>query len=173
MDIYTAEPLVPEPGLVELEIFVGKFKLYTSAGTDQTLAKLIKGGVKRYVLRCTNLFFLYGIRRNCHSSGRNLFLYHFIKRVITRTNNYEGISLLSTAYKIFSNILLAWLTPYGHQILGDHQCGLGCKIFIPDRIFHIRQTVEKIWKYNGRCISYLYMSRKPMTQKRSPLEYSA
>jgi hypothetical protein len=44
IDIHMAEPLVPEPSLVEVEISVGKLKRYISVGTDQTLAKLIKGG---------------------------------------------------------------------------------------------------------------------------------
>jgi hypothetical protein len=34
----------------------------------------------------------------------------------------EGISLLSTAYKILSNILVARLTPYVNEVTGDHQC---------------------------------------------------
>jgi hypothetical protein len=38
-------------------------------------------------------------------------------------NNYRGISLLKAAYKILSNILLARLTPYVNEIVGDHQCG--------------------------------------------------
>jgi hypothetical protein len=82
MDIHTAEPLVPEPSLVEVEIVIGKLKSYKSPGTDQILAELIKAGVKHYILRYTDLFVLYGIRRNCHSSGRNLLLYKFRKRVI-------------------------------------------------------------------------------------------
>jgi hypothetical protein len=38
-------------------------------------------------------------------------------------SNYQGISLLSTSYKILSNILLSRLTPYVDEINGDHQCG--------------------------------------------------
>jgi hypothetical protein len=34
MDIHTAEPLVPEPSLVEVEIAIGKLKSYKSPGTD-------------------------------------------------------------------------------------------------------------------------------------------
>jgi hypothetical protein len=82
MDIHMAEPLIPEPSLVKVEIAIGKLKSYKSLGTDQIPAKLIKAGVKHYVLRYTDLFVLHGIRRNCHSSGRNLLLYQFIKRVI-------------------------------------------------------------------------------------------
>jgi hypothetical protein len=40
----------------------------------------------------------------------------------TDCSNYRGISLLSTSYKILSNIL-SRLTPYADAILGDHQCG--------------------------------------------------
>jgi hypothetical protein len=36
----------------------------------------------------------------------------------TDCNNYPGISLLSTAYKILSNIILARLTPYVNEIIG-------------------------------------------------------
>jgi hypothetical protein len=41
----------------------------------------------------------------------------------TDCSNYRGISLLSTSYKILSNILLSRLTPYADEIIGDHQCG--------------------------------------------------
>jgi hypothetical protein len=34
-DVQTAEPLLPEPSLVEVEIAIGKLKSYTSPGTDQ------------------------------------------------------------------------------------------------------------------------------------------
>ena len=39
----------------------------------------------------------------------------------TDCNNYRGISLLPTTYKILSNILLSRLTPYAQEIIRDHQ----------------------------------------------------
>jgi hypothetical protein len=44
MDIHTAEPLVPEPSLTEVEIAIVKFESYKSPGTDQIPAKLFKAG---------------------------------------------------------------------------------------------------------------------------------
>jgi hypothetical protein len=44
MDIHTAEPLVPEPSLVGVEIPIGKLKSYKSPGTDHIPTELIKAG---------------------------------------------------------------------------------------------------------------------------------
>jgi len=41
----------------------------------------------------------------------------------TDCNNYRGISLSPTTYKILSNILLTRLIPYAKEIIGDHECG--------------------------------------------------
>jgi hypothetical protein len=46
MDVQTAEPLIPEPSLVKVEIAIGKLKSYKSLGADQIPAKLIKAGGK-------------------------------------------------------------------------------------------------------------------------------
>jgi hypothetical protein len=44
--IYTAEPLAPEPSLVEVEIDNGKLKSYKSPGADHILAEMNKEGGK-------------------------------------------------------------------------------------------------------------------------------
>jgi len=41
----------------------------------------------------------------------------------TDCNNYRGISLSPTTYKILSNILLSNLIPYAEEVIGNHQCG--------------------------------------------------
>jgi hypothetical protein len=59
MDIHTAEPLVPEPNLVEVKIAIRKLKSYKSPGTDPILVKLIKaGGEKLYSEIHTYLFYM-------------------------------------------------------------------------------------------------------------------
>jgi hypothetical protein len=79
MDIHTAEPLVPEPSLVEVEIAIGKLKSYKFPGTDQIPAELIKAGGEILCSKIHKLFVLYGLRRSCHSSRKNLLLCQFIK----------------------------------------------------------------------------------------------
>jgi hypothetical protein len=108
--------------------------------------------VKCYVLRYTNLFILYGIRRNCHSSGKASIIIRINKKSDkTDYNNYQGISLLSTAYKILSNILLARLTPYVSEVIGDHQCGFHHNRSTMYQIFYIQQ-MEMLYHH---CFSIL------------------
>jgi hypothetical protein len=66
----------------------------------------------------------------------------------TDCNNYRGISLLSTSYKILSNIHLSQLSPYIDKIIGDHQCGFQHNRSTTDQIFCIHQVLEKKWEYN-------------------------
>jgi hypothetical protein len=47
----------------------------------------------------------------------------YTKRDEKYCSNYRGISLLSTTYKILSNIHLPRLTPNAEEIIGDRQCG--------------------------------------------------
>jgi hypothetical protein len=48
MEIHTAEPLVPEPSLVEVEIAIGKFKSYKSPGIDQIPTEFFKARGETY-----------------------------------------------------------------------------------------------------------------------------
>jgi hypothetical protein len=74
---------------------------------------------------------------------------------LTDCSNYRRISLLSTTYKILSNILLLRLTPYAEEIIGEHQCGFIRNRSTTDHIFCIRQILEKNGNAMRQCISYL------------------
>jgi len=66
----------------------------------------------------------------------------------TDCNNYKGISLLPTTYKILSNILLSKLVPYAEEVIRDHQCGFRRNRSTTDHIFCICHIFEKKWEYN-------------------------
>ena len=105
--------------------------------------------VGQFTLQSINLLFLFGIRSNCLKNGRSRSSYLSIRRGLkTDCNNYRGISLLPTTYKILSNILLSRLIPYAEEVIGDHQCGFRRNRSTTDHIFCIRQILEKKWEYN-------------------------
>jgi hypothetical protein len=66
----------------------------------------------------------------------------------TACSNYRGISLLSTSYKILSNILFSRLNTYVDEIIGDHKCGFRRNRSTTHQIFCIRQILEQKWEYN-------------------------
>jgi hypothetical protein len=61
----------------------------------------------------------------------------------TECSNYFGTPLVSTSYRILSDILLSWLGPDIDEIIGDHQCGFQHNRSTTDQIFCIRQILEK------------------------------
>jgi hypothetical protein len=60
-------------------------KRHKSAGIDQTPVELIKAGGRNICSAIHNLLILFGIRRNCRSSGRSRSLYLSIGRAIKLT----------------------------------------------------------------------------------------
>jgi hypothetical protein len=44
IEVHTAEPLVPGPSLLDVEIAIAKLKMYTLQGRDQIPAELIQAG---------------------------------------------------------------------------------------------------------------------------------
>jgi hypothetical protein len=64
----------------------------------------------------------------------------------TDCTNYRSISLLTTTYKILSNCLLSRLTRNAKEITGGHQSGFLRNRSTTDRIFYIRQMLEKKWE---------------------------
>ena len=83
-ELHTAEPLVSEPSAFEVELTFEKLKSHKSPGIYQIPAELRQGAGK-FALRSTNLSFLFGMRRNCLRSGRNLSLYLSVRRAIKQT----------------------------------------------------------------------------------------
>jgi len=92
----------------------------------------------------------------------------------TDCNNYRGISLLPTTYKILSNILFSRLIPYAKEIIGDHQCGFRRNRSTIDHMFCIRQMLEKNGNTMKKFISSLQTSRKLIIQlgERSYIRFS-
>jgi hypothetical protein len=83
--MHTTEPLVYQPNPSEVEIAIENLERYKLPTIYQIPVQLIQAGTKHHILSFTNLLILFGIRKNCHGSGRNLLLYVFVKRVVKLT----------------------------------------------------------------------------------------
>jgi hypothetical protein len=59
MDMHMAEPLVPEPSLIKVEIAIAKLKRYKSPVTDYILAEFIKVGSETLCSEIHKLFSFY------------------------------------------------------------------------------------------------------------------
>jgi hypothetical protein len=113
MDLHTAEPLVPEPSLVEVEIAIGKLESYKSPSVDQIPAELIKAGVEILSSEIYELVCSIWNKEELPQQWKECSIVPVYKKVDKiDCNNYRGISLVSTAYKILPNSLLARLTIY-------------------------------------------------------------
>jgi hypothetical protein len=147
--VHTAEPLVPGPSRLEVEIAIAKLKKYKSPGSDQIPAELIQAGGEILLPEIHKLINSVWNKEELPDQWKESIVVPIHnKSDKTDCNSYRGISLLSTLYKILSNILLSRLVPYIDEIIGDHQCGFRRNRSTTDRIFCIRQILKKKWEYN-------------------------
>jgi len=122
-EIHTAEPPVPEPSAAEVELAIDKLKSQKSPGIDQIRAELIKAGGRAICLEINKLITSIRKKEKLPGEWKESIIIHIHKKGDkTDCNNYGGISLLPTTYKILSNTLLSRLIPYAKEIIGDHQC---------------------------------------------------
>jgi hypothetical protein len=106
-DIQMAEPLVPGPSLVELEIATGKLKSNKSAVTDQIPAELMKAGGETLCSEIHRLTCSVWNKEELPQQWKECGIVPIHKKGdYTDCNNYQGISLLSTAHRLLFNILL-------------------------------------------------------------------
>jgi hypothetical protein len=151
IEVHTAEPLVPGPSRLEVEIGIAKLKKYKSPGSDEIPAKLIQVGGEMLLPAFHKLINSVWSKEELPDQWKESIILLVHKRGDqTDCNNYCGISLLSTAYKILSNLLLSGLGPYIDEIIGDHQCGFRHNRSTTDQIFCLHQILDKKWEYNER-----------------------
>ena len=104
----TAEPLVPEPSASEFELAIDKLKSHKSPGIDQIQADLIEAGGRTICLEIHKLITSNWKKEKVPEEWKESIVVPIHKKVDkTNCNNYRGISLLPTTYKILSNMLLA------------------------------------------------------------------
>jgi hypothetical protein len=124
-------------------------KEYKSPGSDQIPSELIQAGGKMLMSAIHKLINSIWNKAELPDQWKgSIFVPVHKKGDKTDCNNYRGISLLSTPYKILSNILIRRLSPYIDEIIGDHECGFRHNRSTADQTFCICQITEKELEYN-------------------------
>jgi len=116
--------LQPEPSATETELAIGKVKKHKSPGIDQSAAEFIKAGGKAIHYEIHKLINSIWNKEKLPEQWKQSITVPICKKGNkTDCNNYRGIPLWSTVYRILSIILLSRLTPYAEEIIGYQQCG--------------------------------------------------
>jgi hypothetical protein len=90
-----------------VEIAIAKLKKYKSPGSDQIPAELIQAGGQILLSEIHKLINSVRNKKELPDQWKESIIVPIHKKGDkTDSNNYRGISLLSTSYKIVSNILL-------------------------------------------------------------------
>ena len=107
-EIYTEEPLVPEPSAFEFELAVETLKSHKSTGTDQIPAEMIKvgGRIIRYEIHKL-IISIWNKEELSEEWKESIIVPIYKKGDETDCINYRGLSLLPATYKILSNIVLS------------------------------------------------------------------
>jgi len=147
---------VPDLSAFEVEMAIDKLKGHKSPGIDQIPAKLIKAGVRTIPHEIHKLIkSIWNKEELCEEWKESIFVCIYMKGDNTDCINYRGISLLSTTYKIVSNILLSRLTHMQRKLLGIITVDFDTK----DQLLIIYSAfvkyLRKNWNKIKQCINYL------------------
>ena len=103
---------MPEPSAFEVELAIKKLN-HKSPGIDQIPAELIKAGCRTICGEIHKLIISMWNKEELLDEWKDSIIVPIYKKGDkTDCNNYRGISLLPTTYKILSNILLSRIIPY-------------------------------------------------------------
>jgi hypothetical protein len=106
IEVHTAEPLVPGSSRLEVKIATAKLKKYTSPGSDQIPAELIQTGGEILLSAVHKLNnYVWNKEKLPDQWKESIIVPVHKKGDKTGCNNYRGISLLSTSYKMLPDIL--------------------------------------------------------------------
>jgi len=114
-EIHTAEPVVPESSVFDVEIAIQKLKNHKSPGIDQIPAELIKAQGRTIRCEIHKSIFLLNKEEFPEEWKESIILPIYMNGDKTDCSSYRDISILSTTYKILSSILLPRVAPYAED----------------------------------------------------------
>jgi hypothetical protein len=146
IEVQMAEPLVPGLSHLEVEIAIAKLTKYKSPGNDKIPAELIQTGGEMLLSAIHKLFNSIWNKEQLPDQWKESIIVPIHKKGDKMDcNNYRGISLLSTSYKMLSNTLLSRLSPYVDEIIGIINVGS----IVVDQLLIRFSAFVRYWRKNG------------------------
>lgn len=116
-NVFTVEQYLEEPSLVEIKMAVGMLKGGKAPGEDSIMSELLKKGGSTLMMNLQQLINKIWIEETIPQPWQVSVLCPMHKKDVMDCNNYRGISLLNTSYKVLSNVILNRLKPYAKEIV--------------------------------------------------------
>ena len=149
MEYATAEPEIEIPDEIDIEIAIGKQRSNRAPGEDTLNIELFKNGGEKLIKELHILIVnIWENERMPDEWYNGLICPIFKKGDRMECQNYRGITLLNTAYKVLSNIIQHRLNKFAENVLEEYQCGFREGRSTTEQIFVMRQLMEKCSEYN-------------------------
>jgi hypothetical protein len=140
--------LVPGPSHLDVKITVAKLKKYKSPDSDQIPAELIQAGGEMLLSAIYKLInYIWNKGELPDQWMESIIVPIHKKGDKTDCNNYRGISLLRTSYKILSNVL-SRLSPYVDEIIAIINADSDVTDQLLIRFSAFVRYWRKKWEYN-------------------------
>lgn len=157
---YTVEPEVRTPNWDEIQSAINTLKNNKAPGDDKINAELWKAGgreLKTQILKLIQQ--IWKEERIPENWNESLICPIYKKGDRKKVENYRGISLLNTGYKILALVILNRLQEYSEGIIGDYQSGFRMGRSTIDHVFVIRQIMEHYYEY-ARDLHMIFVDYK-------------
>ena len=150
---YGPEIEIEEPNIIEVKTAIKTLRNNKSPGRDNIPSEIWKMGgeiLENRLYRLTRMIWKEERTPEDWEEGIIVPLHKKGDRLICK--NYRGISLWSTAYKIFTRILYNRMSVYSEAIVGEYHAGFRKRRSTTDQLFTIRQITEKDWEFNRYAV---------------------
>ena len=143
------QPLIEDPTLEEITKLIQKQRNGKAPGEDKISIELIKnGGLELYKYLHKLILNIWKYEKIPEEWTEAIIMPLFKKGDKQECSNYRGISLLNTAYKIFSKLVQQRLKPYTENIIKEHQAGFCTERSTTDQIYILKEIIAKNWEFN-------------------------
>jgi len=137
------------PSRIEIAEQIKRLKNHKTPGEDGIQAEILKKLDEEAISNIHNLVDLVWKEEKIPEDWRTALVCPIYKKNDPlECNNYRGIALLNTTYKVLSYCILDRIKPISEGILGDYQGGFRPNRSTTDLIFTIRQIFQKMWEFD-------------------------